>query len=54
MNQKGDNSLFEAHGIKLPQVAFHHHEVLHFLRIQLGPLGVDHTAGDRKDPLRFR
>ena len=29
-------------------------EVLHLLRIQLGPLGIDHIAGNGKDLFRFR
>ena len=45
INQKGNNLLSEAHGLKQPQVALHHHEVLNLLRIQLGPLGGDHIAG---------
>ena len=53
-HQKHDNLLYEAHGLKQLQVAFHHHKVLHLLRIQPGPLGSDHIAGDGKDPLRFR
>ena len=27
--------------VKQPQVALHHHKVLHLLRIQLDPLGLD-------------
>ena len=41
INQKGENLLSEAHGPKQPQVAVHHNKVLHLLRIQLGPLGLD-------------
>ena len=40
VNQTGNNLLSEAHGLKQPQVAVHHHKVFHLLRIQLGPLGV--------------
>ena len=39
-------------GIKQPQVALHHHEVLHLLRIQLGPIGGDHIAG-RETPAQI-
>ena len=49
---KNHDLLSEAHGIKQPQVALHHHEVLNLLRIQLGPLGGDHIAG-RKTPAQI-
>ena len=38
---KNHNLLSEAYGLKKPQVTPHHHEVLHLLRIQLGPFGGD-------------
>ena len=41
INQKGDSFLSEAPGLKQPQVILHKHEVLHLLRIQLDPLGLD-------------
>ena len=48
INQNGNDLLSEAHGLKQPQVALHHHKVLHLLRIQPGPLGPrlggDHIA----------
>ena len=40
--------------VKQPQVALHHHKVLHLLRIQLVSLGGDHIAVEGKDPLRLR
>ena len=54
INQKDDNLLYEAHGLKQLQVALHHCEVLHLFRIQLDPLGGDHITSNGKDPIRFR
>ena len=48
INKKDDNLLYEALGLE--QL---YHEVLHLFRIQIDPLGGDHIASDRKDPIRF-